>query len=880
MKNPPLGRGELDRRSGSTSRQTQRGATAPGRSTRRTVAAVLTPLLATAGLTGIASSADAAVTVGTNVSVFPNRDMVVAVGYQPGEELTIEVLRGGVVIGTTTGPAVDTPEGVGLEVNHGPLGTPQPGDCWDGFTPDIVGGDVIRVTSQAGVDTMTVADVDFVGGTYLGEDDPATTVNEGNDVKVDVTGAAADGAAVEFRRDKPAPRFRRGPFDPKATADPAIFTASFRPSTGTSAEGLTPTQQRNIALNEAAWLAVVDNISETTLAELGEPGGVGAGCTGTADPNTVVGGLEPVNIASGDIVISGTAKETVTGVSIKVGALGLKDATLSTNPTGVKTWSVPVTKAELSTLPDGNITVTSSFDGLAGPTRTIIKDTVAPGVPTPTPTPGTYSTTQNVTLNKPAGDLQSKVYYEIGPAATVAAPDAASTPYTTQIAVSSTQTIKARAIDPAGNLGAVGTFDYTIQNATVAPAPTGVTAEAGDASAVVAWTPAAGDGGAPVTSWRVQVFQGTSTTPLRTVSVDAPDQTLNPGELSAQIGTLTNGTSYRFRVAAFNGVAGTLQYSALSAAVTPRPANTAPDAPTGVSATAGNAQATVSWTAPTNNGGSAITGYVVDTYQGTALVKSTAFPTTATSQVVGALTNGTAYTFRVRAVNAIGQSVLSGASAAVTPVASTPVTAPGAPTNVTATAGDTAATVNWTAPTNTGGAAITEYRVQVRNSANTVLRTVQGIPGTASSTVVTGLTNGTAYNFRVRALNSGTTTLGTLSAASNSVTPQATTTTTVPGAPTIGTAGAGAAGGTITATARWTAPTDTGGTAITGYVVRWQRLSSTNTVLASGTVNAAAGATSLSPTLPVTGRYRFAVRARNAVGVGIFSANSNIVTGQ
>src|SRR3712207_5179797 len=93
--------------------------------------------------------------------------MVVATGYELGEELTVEVVRGGVVIGSTTGPAVDTPEGIGLEVNHGPLGAPQPGDCWQNYTPDMIGGDVIRVTSPRGVDTMTVADIVITKSPYL-----------------------------------------------------------------------------------------------------------------------------------------------------------------------------------------------------------------------------------------------------------------------------------------------------------------------------------------------------------------------------------------------------------------------------------------------------------------------------------------------------------------------------------------------------------------------------------------------------------------------------------------------------------------------------------------------------------------------------------------
>ncbi|MDQ0212314.1 hypothetical protein J2S92_003003, partial [Arthrobacter bambusae] len=93
---------------------------------------------------------------------------------------------------------------------------------------------------------------------------------------------------------------------------------------------------------------------------------------------------------------------------------------------------------------------------------------------------------------------------------------------------------------------------------------------------------------------------------------------------------------------------------------------------TGVTATAGNASATVSWTAPAN-GGSAITSYAVTPHAGTtalAPVTVTGNPPATTANVTG-LTNGTAYTFTVTATNAIGTSPASAASAAVTPTGTT-----------------------------------------------------------------------------------------------------------------------------------------------------------------------------------------------------------------
>ena len=87
----------------------------------------------------------------------------------------------------------------------------------------------------------------------------------------------------------------------------------------------------------------------------------------------------------------------------------------------------------------------------------------------------------------------------------------------------------------------------------------------------------------------------------------------------------------------------------------------APDAPTGVSGSAGGGQVSVSFTAPSDVGGSAITGYVATSNDGIGASGSSS-PITVTG-----LTNGTSYTFNVWAINAFGYSAPSDASGSVTP---------------------------------------------------------------------------------------------------------------------------------------------------------------------------------------------------------------------
>jgi predicted phage tail protein len=153
-----------------------------------------------------------------------------------------------------------------------------------------------------------------------------------------------------------------------------------------------------------------------------------------------------------------------------------------------------------------------------------------------------------------------------------------------------------------------------------------------------------------------------------------------------------------------------------------------------------------------------------------------------------------------------------------------------------------------------------------------VVRTVV-LTTTPTSTVVTGLTNGTAYNFRIAAVNAlGT---GAFSASSATVTPVGAP--TVPGAPTIGVPLRGAAGGAITATATWVAPASTGGSVITGYRVSALRMAANGTTVLGTTVQNVGPAARTSTFTLAAGTYRFEVRAVNAVGAGAPSARSVLV---
>ena len=74
---------------------------------------------------------------GRSLLVFHDIDLVGAVGYRTGDPMRVDIFRGEHRIGGTAGRAVSTPDGGGLEVNHGVEGTAAAWDCWQRVTPDL-----------------------------------------------------------------------------------------------------------------------------------------------------------------------------------------------------------------------------------------------------------------------------------------------------------------------------------------------------------------------------------------------------------------------------------------------------------------------------------------------------------------------------------------------------------------------------------------------------------------------------------------------------------------------------------------------------------------------------------------------------------------------
>jgi hypothetical protein len=317
------------------------------------------------------------------------------------------------------------------------------------------------------------------------------------------------------------------------------------------------------------------------------------------------------------------------------------------------------------------------------------------------------------------------------------------------------------------------------------------------------------------------------------------------------VAPLENGTAYTFTVTATNAV-GT---SAASASTDPVRVAGVPDAPTitGVHIPGGSGTAHVTFTQPDSNG-SLITSYTVTpSPSGTPVTGPGELQENGDRTItVPGLTNGTTYTFTVRATNGVGTGPASAPSDPVTPAG-----VPGAPTQVSAVGGNGEATVSFVAPS-ANGSPITNY---------TVTSDPEGVTATGdgSPIVVDELTNGTAYQFTVTATNGVGT--GPASAVSNSVIPAG-----VPDAPTS----VFAVAGNGSATVYVYPPEDDNGAPITSYTVT---PSPSGTPVSGPGIPQEGGSFRFEVTGLTNGTsYTFTAAATNAEGTGPASAPSDPVT--
>jgi fibronectin type 3 domain-containing protein len=257
--------------------------------------------------------------------------------------------------------------------------------------------------------------------------------------------------------------------------------------------------------------------------------------------------------------------------------------------------------------------------------------------------------------------------------------------------------------------------NLTPQNKIPPAAPIGLTGTAGDSQASLQWT-------------------ANSESDLKGYNIYQSGTKLNSSPITGTsyiITGLTNTTSYSFTVSAVN----TSGFESVkSAAVNVVPLNMIPPAiPAGLTATSGDTQVYLNWTANSEND---LKGYNV--YYKT--VKLNSSPITGTAYTVKNLTNGTSYSFTISAINT--SNVESNKSS---PQSATPEPPPAIPIGLSATPGDSQVTLHWIANTEMN---LKGYFIYLNGTK------VNNLPFIATSyTIASGLTNGTAYSFAISAID-------------------------------------------------------------------------------------------------------------------------------
>jgi hypothetical protein len=235
----------------------------------------------------------------------------------------------------------------------------------------------------------------------------------------------------------------------------------------------------------------------------------------------------------------------------------------------------------------------------------------------------------------------------------------------------------------------------------------------------VSFTAPTYDGGSPITDYEYSlnsdpfILAGTTTSPFT-------------------IYGLTNGTEYSVVIRAVNNTSD----GAESNAETGTPSTT-PNAPTITDITPGNQTLEITFTAPTDNGGSPITNYKYSLNSDPFILAGT----TTSPFTIYSLTNGLLYSVVIRAVNSAGDGAESNADTG------TPSTTPSAPTIIGITPGNQTLEITFTAPIDDGGSPITDYEYSLNGDPFISAGT------TSSPFTISGLTNGLLYSVVIRAVN-------------------------------------------------------------------------------------------------------------------------------
>ena len=543
---------------------------------RRGVALAVAGVLGVGGLTTLATGiADAAVpTFPDNVVVFPERDFVTIEGYQDhiGETATVEVTRGGTVVGSAKGKVAEGD--VAFEINH------PGGYCWGegtglAVTPDIKAGDKVTIKfadGTTGDTTVPIASVTShaklgTGGTVTvqGQIDPALNGDhlEQRIVNPDLT-------ALVGKRDVravPGGTTTGGYTSDLTVAADGAFTATYKFTDPKAAEIAAGT-----GIERLMYWQVEDadaNRQGLTISEFGESGGPGfGGCpAGPATSAPTPGTYAATRSASDPSKIAVTwtpataqpGADPVTGYDVEViAADGTTDGKRAAATASSATVTVPAALGtyDVEVRPVTGKALGLPFDAQPAGTPTDQQpsgDLTNPPVsasPAPGDTAAAATTASSVTLSSEAA---AQIFYTDDGSSVLTGdlPSDSAKLYTKPIAIAGPMELHYVAFDAAGNFTQpTGQGFYKPASEQVLNAPSNLVATGGIAQASLKWTAPTGSS-TPVTGYQVTastINADGTTTALTAQPAVTPD--------TNQVVTgLAAGTKYSFTVRALYGAA-------------------------------------------------------------------------------------------------------------------------------------------------------------------------------------------------------------------------------------------------------------------------------------------------------------------------------------
>ena len=422
-----------------------------------------------------------------SIEVFHGIEFVGLVNYPARTDVRVDVLRDGVVIGSTT----QKTDASGLmEINHLGGGLFPAGDCWDpGNTPDIKPGDRVLSTilSNGEQDSTAVRDimiyedqttVDTANNTITLKGHARSTADApiklgGTDPDVLELRMNANGFTwqvndlrKDLRTDIAVEPIYQQDFTQDGDGDPTTYTHVFqvsdRDADNAAALGFAqmiewsgPAAEPNLPPE----LTVFDGIA-----------GANPGCPSMLGDDAITSSSEPIIKADNqaqNLVLSGVTSGNADSISVSIEQNGTQIATQPAQPAANgKTWTAEFSASALAALQQGRFDTEATFARSTGEgipalmsfdSAAMMKDIAAPDAPTANPAPGEYTKSQQVELSAEQG---ARIYYTTD--GTDPVTSATRVLYSSAIPVSSNATIKAVAVDRAGNTSGEASFGYII----------------------------------------------------------------------------------------------------------------------------------------------------------------------------------------------------------------------------------------------------------------------------------------------------------------------------------------------------------------------------------------------------------------------------------